>query len=81
MVVDGPLVLDPLVFRPATQSRRQLLLQQFLDETAHSVPDARLDRIEPGLPGKQRPAVRIRRRAMLFHGVVSAGAQTPEMAR
>ena len=70
----------PLV-APASQRRVQLLPDQLLDEPAHPLPDARLDRVKPGVPGKQRRAVRIRLRAILLHGVVSAGAETPEMAR
>ena len=74
------LALRPLVPR-AAQRRRQFLLQQLLDEPAHPLPDARLNRVKPSLPGKQRRAVRLRPRAILFHGVVSTGARTPEMAR
>jgi len=43
----------PLVFRPPAQRRRQLLLQQNLDEPTHPLPDARLDRVKPGLTRKQ----------------------------
>jgi hypothetical protein len=63
------------------QSGRQFLLKQRLDEAAHPVPDPGLDRIEPGISGKQVGAVHSRCRAILFHGVVSAGATTPVMAR
>jgi hypothetical protein len=74
------ITLRPLVPR-AAQGRRQLLLQQLLDEPTHPVADARLDRVKPDVPGKQRRAVRFHLRAILFHGVVSAGAETPEMVR
>lgn len=67
----GPLV-------PATAQRlRQLLFQQLLDETAHSIPAARLNRVKPGLSGEQRRAVCFRYRVILFHGVVSTDASTP----
>jgi len=47
----------------------------------HPGPEARLNRVTPNVPGKQQRAVRIRLRAILFQGVVSAGARTPDMAR
>jgi hypothetical protein len=37
--------------------------------------------VKPGLTRKQRRAVRIRLRAVRFHGVVFAGAETQVMAR
>ena len=40
----------------AAQGLRQLLLQQLLNEAAHPIPDACLDRVEPSLPGKYRRA-------------------------
>jgi hypothetical protein len=61
----------------AAQGLRQLLLQQLLDEPAHPGADSRLDRVKPGLSRERPHAVRLRRRAILFHGVVSAGARTP----
>ena len=70
----------PLV-AATSQSRVQLLPDQLFNEPAHPIPDARLDRVKPGVPSKQRRAVRLRLRAILFHGVVSAGAETPEMVR
>jgi site-specific DNA recombinase len=55
----------------AAQRRRQLLLHQFLDQSADPAPDPGLDRIEPGRPGKQgRPCRAFN--AILVHGVVSA---------
>ena len=42
----------PLV-TAATQRRGKLLLDQILDKAAHPPAQARLDRIEPSLPGKQ----------------------------
>jgi len=56
------------------QRRRQLLLQQLLDDLAHPTPEARLDRVKPGLPCKQRRAVRLCLCVVPFHGVVCAGA-------
>jgi len=44
-------------------------------------PDARLDRVKPGLPSEQHHAVRFRLCINLLHGVVSAGAPTPVMDR
>ena len=70
----------PLV-APAAQRRFQLLPDQLFDEPAHPLPDARFNRVKPGVPGKQRRAVCFRLRAILLHGVASAGARTPEMAR
>src|SRR3954470_20735810 len=65
---------------PSPQGRGQLLLEQLLDEAADPLPQARLDRVEPGLPGEQgrlgRPLG-----AILVHGVVSAGVPPPVMAR
>jgi hypothetical protein len=65
---------------PPTQGLGQLLLEQFLDEVADPFPQARFDRVEPGLPGEQgrlgRPLG-----ATLVHGVVSAGVPPPVMAR
>ena len=69
----------PLV-APAPQRRRQLLLDQLLDEAADPLPQPGLDRVEPGLPGEQRRPGRLLA-AILVHGVVSAGAPTPVMAR
>ncbi len=80
MPVARRLTLRPLVPR-AAQRRRQFLLQQFLDEPAHPIPEARLNRVKPGLPRKQPRAVRLRLCVILFHGVVSTGARTPEMVR
>jgi hypothetical protein len=65
---------------PSPQGRGQLLLEQLLDEAADALPQARLDRVEPGLSGKQgrlgRPLG-----AILTHGVVSAGVPSPVMAQ
>src|ERR1700761_5420203 len=61
----------------AAQGLRQLLLQQLLNEPAHPLSDARLDRVKPSVSDKQLRAVRLRPRDILFHGVVSAGAPTP----
>jgi len=61
----------------AAQGLRQLLFQQRLDEPAHPGADSCLDRVKPGLSRERPHAVRLRRRAILFHGVVSTGARTP----
>jgi hypothetical protein len=58
------------------QGRRQLLVQQLLDEPADAFADADFDRIKPGLSGKQPSVNRVRRRAILFLGVVFAGVPT-----
>ena len=66
----------PLVAATA-QGRRQFLFQQLLNEATNAFADAELDRIKPPLAGKQPSVNRVRRRAILFHGVVSAGVPTP----
>ena len=70
---------SPLV-ASAPQRRLELLLHQFLDQAADPASQACLDRVEPGLSGKQRLLPRSLA-AILVHGVVSAGAPTPVMAR
>ncbi|GAV37078.1 hypothetical protein ROTAS13_04771 [Roseomonas sp. TAS13] len=69
----------PLVAAPA-QRRLQLLLNQFLDQTADPAPDPRLQRVEPSFPSEQTVPGRVLA-AILIHGVVSTGAPTPGMAR
>jgi hypothetical protein len=64
---------------PPPERLGQLLLDQLLDEAADALPQAYLDRVEPGRPGEQRR--RICRRAILVHGVISASAATPVVAR
>ncbi len=64
---------------PASEGPGQLLLDQLLDEAADPFPQPGLDRVEPDRPGGQRRLPR-RGRAILVHGVVSAGARTPAMA-
>src|SRR3712207_8898266 len=55
---------------PAPQRRFELLLDQLLDEAADPLPQPRLERVEPGLPGEQRRLTRLSV-AILAHGVVS----------
>jgi hypothetical protein len=57
----------------APQRRLELLLHQLLDQTADPAPHPGLDRVEPGLSGKQ-PLLGRPLDAILVHGVVSAGA-------
>ena len=59
----------------APESRRQLFLEHPLNEPAHPLPHARLDRIKPRRAIKQ--AASRRRCAILLHGVISLGAPTP----
>src|SRR4051794_17395621 len=70
-----------MVSRPGTcrgcDWLRFSMTQQLLDEPAYAIPDACFDRVEPGLSREQPRAVR-NRRAILCHGVVSAGAPTPD---
>ena len=61
------------------QRRLELLIHQLLDQAADPIPQAGLDRVEPGLPGEQRRLAGYLR-ATLVHGVVSAGAPTPVTA-
>src|SRR3954452_23448628 len=66
-----------MVSRPGTcrgcDWLRFSMTQQLLDEPAYAIPNACFDRVEPGLSREQPRAVR-NRRAILCHGVVSAGA-------
>jgi hypothetical protein len=62
------------------QGLGQLLLEQLLDEAADPLPQPRLDRVEPGLPGEHGRPGRLLG-AILVHGVVSAGVPPPVMAR
>ena len=70
---------DPPI-APASQRRLEFLLHQFLNQAPDPDPHPGLNRIEPGLSGKQRLLGRPLA-AILVHGVVSAGAPTPVMAR
>ena len=68
---------DTMAISPPPERHRQLLLEHRLDEPADPVPHARLERVEPGRTIKQ---ARFRRRcAILLHGVISIGAQTPSL--
>ena len=62
---------------PPPKRRRQLLLEHGLKETADPLPQARLDRVKPRHAIKQ--AAFRRRCAILLHGVISLGAQTPSL--
>ena len=66
---------------PAPKRCLELPLDQVFDEGADPAPDAGLDRVESGLPREWRPLGGRPVAAILVHGVVSAGAPTPVMAR
>jgi hypothetical protein len=57
-----------------------LLLHQLLNQAADPAPQASLDRVESGLPGKQRRLGKALA-AILVHSVVSTGALTPVLPR
>jgi hypothetical protein len=64
----------------APQRGLELLRHQLLHQAADPTPQPRLDRVKPGLSGKQR-LLRGPFAAILVYGVVSAGAPTPVIAR
>jgi hypothetical protein len=49
---------------PPPERLGQLLLDRLLDEAADALPQARLDRVEPGRPGEQRRRI-IRRSSVV----------------
>lgn len=71
--------VTPLVAAPP-QRCLQLLLDQFLDQTADPHPNPHLQRVELGLPSGQR-TLGTDLAAIFTHNVVSTGAPTPGMAR